>query len=69
MSLPLPEITSQLGTLVNLGLYPFVIWLILEVRDQAKKQDNIDKTITIVVKTLLKKKIIESEEISGIRLG
>lgn len=64
-----PEISSQIGTLVNLGLYPFVIWLVLELRDLVRRQDEMERSTTIIAKALIKKKILEPEEISGIRLG
>lgn len=65
-----PEgIVALTYTVVQLGLYPFVVYLILEMRDQGKRQRRLFKTTTVVVKTLLDKGIINHEEISGVNLG
>ena len=69
MSLPLPEVSTLIGTLINLGLYPFVVWIVLEVKDLSKRQLELEKSNTVIAKVLIKKHILEPEEISGIRLG
>lgn len=59
---------ALVGTLVQLGLYPLVIWLMLENRDLTRRLKLLSKTNTVVIKTLLKKKVIDIEEISGVNL-
>ena len=59
---------ALIGTLVQLGLYPLVIWLMLEIRDLTQRQKVLAQTNTVVIKTLLKKKVIDIEEISGVNL-
>ncbi len=68
MVLPTEAFLPLTYTFVQLGLYPLVIWLMLEVRDLGKKQKKQLRTNTTVVKALLKKGIIEPDDISGVYL-
>lgn len=45
-----------------------VIWLMLEIREVTQRQRVLSQTNTVVIKTLLKKKVIDIEEISGVNL-
>lgn len=68
MVLPPEALLPITNTIIQLGLYPLVLWLMLEVRDLGKKQKRQFATNTTVVKALLKKGIIAPDDISGIYL-